>query len=446
MEDKSTTQRPSMLSEFAKALNAGGAAILNMYDSTADLVSKAANSVVNIKPRMPGLPKFPKFPDNIFSTRLAGVGRRKDFDAKIKDYEDKVKKLYAEIGRLSAAGEDAESESVSVIIRQVKDYEREIERLRGRQAELAELEKQEEAQKRQSKTVSMINKKGKPDDGKISSSIETAIQRALKSREFLTDSEREIFAKIAGDILDSEMEIKIMAVSELGRFGFKAAVPILIEAANYKNPYLISDIINALINLGDAEAVPFLKETAKFPNFRVRVGSLRGLYKLASDIDALPVLLSALKDEHHEVRKTAAMFLGWRDSADTVPALVQVLHDRDEGVKKAAIAALSSIKDKGAVSPLIRTLMDESREVREKALEAIKTITGEYVSFNIDLKGDVLASEIDKLRRWWQGVKTLELSPLTTESVFPEPVLPESVSSEAAVQSSEQSGDTTEDI
>ncbi|MBF0465148.1 MAG: HEAT repeat domain-containing protein [Nitrospirae bacterium] len=428
MDDKSTQGKSSILDGFARALNASGSAILNMYDTTADLVSKAANSVVNITPRMPALPKFP---DNMFSSlRLTKPGEKKSLDAKIKDYEGKVKKLYAEVGRLSAEGEDAESESIGAIVRQVKDYEREIERLKTRQAELKELENQEEAQRHQSKSAtSSLNKKGKPDESKVAASVEAAIQRAIRSKEFLTDSEREIFAKIAGDILDSEMEIKIMAVSELGRFGFKAAVPILIEAAGYKNPYLISDIINALINLDDTSAIPFLKEAARFSNFRVRVGALRGLYKLAGDDNAIPVLLNALKDEHQEVRKTAATFLGWRDSSDTVPALVQALHDRDEGVKKSAITALSTIKDKSAVSPLIRTLTDESRDIREKALEAINTITGEYVSFNVDLTGDVLASEIDKLRRWWQGVKTLELSPLVAESV----------SNGASVKAAEQS-------
>ncbi|QWR78079.1 HEAT repeat domain-containing protein [Candidatus Magnetomonas plexicatena] len=425
MDDKSTHGKSVILDGFAKALNASGSAILDMYDTTAGLVSKAANTVVNFTPRMPSLPKLP---DNMFSSlKFTKPGEsRKSLDAKIKDYEGKVKKLYAEVGRLSAEGEDAESENIGAIVRQVKEFEREIERLRARQLELKELEKEEEAQRRQSKSsISSINKKGKPDEGKVSAAVEAAIQRAIRGREFLTDSEREIFAKIAGDILDVEMEIKIMAVSELGRFGFKSAVPILIEAAGYKNPYLISDIINALINLGDTSAIPFLKEAAKFPNFRVRVGSLRGLYKLADDNDAIPVFLNALKDEHQEVRKTAATFLGWRDSSDTVPSLVQALHDREEGVKRAAITALSTIKDKAAVSPLIRTLTDESRDIREKALEAIKTITGEYVSFNLDLTGDVLASEIDKLRRWWLGVKTLELSPLVTESVSTETAAPQ---------------------
>jgi HEAT repeat protein len=203
-------------------------------------------------------------------------------------------------------------------------------------------------------------------------------------------------------MLDAEMEIKVLSAAELGKIGNEAAVLILLEAAHFDSPDLISEIVNSLIMIGDLRAIPLLKENTNHPKYRVRIGCLRGLYKLAHTQEAMPMLLEALRDEHPEVRRTAATFIGWKDYAEAAPSLVQCLRDEDARVRKAAVAAVANIKDSLAVLPLINLLKDKDLEIREKAFDAIKVISGEEITFDVNASGKELTEAINNLRDWWQ--------------------------------------------
>ena len=71
--------------------------------------------------------------------------------------------------------------------------------------------------------------------------VESAIAKAVRQAKFESRSEREIFDKVANDLMDSEMEIKVLAAAELGKMGNQAAVPILMAAARFNNPDLTSE-------------------------------------------------------------------------------------------------------------------------------------------------------------------------------------------------------------
>jgi len=178
---------------------------------------------------------------------------------------------------------------------------------------------------------------------------------------------------------------------------------LLAETVNINDPSLTSEIVNALIDIGDPDAVPLFKEKVKDPHQRVRVVSLRGLYKLAEDDEeAIQLLTNALRDEHPDVRRSAITFIGWKDNVDAVPTLVQCLKDEDKKVRKAALSALATIRDESSVLPLIRVLRDEDLDMRKKALDTIKMITGEDVAFDLQASGEELTEAIDELANWWQ--------------------------------------------
>ncbi len=397
MEDEKGS-RTRFLSGVAKALNATGAAIVVSYDSSAGLIEKTFYGVKSITP------SFPAIASNFFSgTRKLFVGRFKIFktgeeekiESKIREYQEKIKAAYYEIGKEGATAEQLESESVKKLIKDVKDYENEIERLKSRALELEEFIKGKEILRKEERR---LKKRSKVPEALVLSSVRAAIESAVKHGDFVTDSDRAIFDKIAHDLLDNEMEIKILSASELGKVGNKAAVRILSEAVKFSNPYLITEIINSLINLEDPESVDLFQEMALDSNYRVRMVSLRGLYKQGEDKKILPVLLEALKDDHSEVRRTAVTFLGWKDYPEAVPGLVQTLQDKEERVRNASVSALANIKDEAAVLPLVRTLSDKSLEIREKALEAIRMITGKEITFNVELTGEGLTKAIEDLK------------------------------------------------
>ncbi|NVM21018.1 MAG: HEAT repeat domain-containing protein [Desulfobacterales bacterium] len=395
-------ERPGFMGGVAKVLNAGGNAAVYAYDAASGALGKVFSMARNA----------PVLPEKVMSVFAPGLGmirltETRRLEERIREYERKIKALYFEIGKEGASysGDESalETEPVKKLIADVRQYEKEIQRLRDRVVEVKEQKKAAALRRKELRKAARVGKKRDTvADEDIKKRVEAAIAKAVKRGDFDTRSEQEIFDKVANDLLDSEAEVKVLAAAELGKIGNAAAVPILVEAVHFDSPELVSEIINSLVMLGDLKAIPLFKENANHSNYRIRIGSLRGLYKLAEDQEAIPVLTEALRDEHHEVRKTAATFIGWKDYTDAAPSLVQCLRDEDAGVRKAAVSALANIKDTVAVLPLIKVLGDKDLQIREKAFDAIKVITGAEIAFDVNASGKALTEAINNLRDWWQ--------------------------------------------
>lgn len=404
---------------IATALNSCGNAVIVSYDAGA----KVVGSLVGLVKRIPGLPIKMDF----FSRESSGV-RSKESESlyrKIKAYEGEIKAVYYEIGKASAqldgdiseAEALRESEAVTKMLAQVKDYEKNIAALKERIVSLEEAQKAEEIQAkeqdkdryRRATLMAGRARKGKErvHRNQVITDVNMCIKEALIHGNFESASDRTIFDKVATDLLDKDIEIRMLAAAELGKMGNKAAVPVLHAAIVQGEGPLVTEIINSLIALGDPQSVPVLFDCSQSANGRVRVCALRGLYKLAPEDEKIrPIFHEGLGDQHPEVRKTAATMLGWLDDANAVPALVQCLTDDDVRVRKAVIAALANIRDKACIGSLIRQLRDEDLEIRQRVLDAIKVISGEQVEFNVSSGGETLDADIERLKKWWQEIRT----------------------------------------
>ncbi|MBF0554225.1 MAG: HEAT repeat domain-containing protein [Nitrospirae bacterium] len=424
-------KRKGLWGGVAKALNAAGAATLKSFDYTVDLFTKTADAVKKATPGIVdstidlskktaeliagGFAKMGEYTRRIdfAAVKLSAVdpgtpGTKDELRDKITEYEGKIKNLYFEIGKEGASADKLDSDNVRNMIEDVREFEREIQRLRGRILELEEMRREGGLKKSEARReLKLAKKKQKLTEAQVDSQLKSAIEKALKHGKFETDSDKAIFNKIANDLLDMEMDVKILAATELGKMGNKAAVDVLLCAVKYDNHYLTAEVINSLISIADQRAVALCKEMSSGSNHKVRANSLRGLYKLGKDDEIIPYLMDALKDEHAEVRRQAVTFLGWKDISEAVPGLIQSLQDKDELVRKAAVSALANIKDTSAVLPLMRTLADEAIEIRQKSLEAIKMITAKEITFNIELTGDALAAAVNELKDWWQRERML---------------------------------------
>ena len=347
--------------------------------------------------------KAPVIPKKTLSlvSGLGKSGKTHRLDTKIGYCEKKLNRLYYKIGKMGIAysGEDnvLETEPVKALIAEVRENEMKIEGLKARINEIKE-QKKKKVIKREP-----VAAREETMDKRDIDTIAAAIDDAVLFGEFQTPSEKEIFQKVANDLLDSEIEVRILAVAELGKMGKEAAVPVLLEASKSNNGDLVSEVINSLISLGDLRAIPLFRERASDPGYRVRIGCLRGLYKLADYQDDLPVLTEALRDDHPEVRRTAATFLGWKDRVEAAPALTQCLRDEDRRVRKAAVSALAHLKDESSVLPLIRVLADEELEIRQKALQTIRMITGnDEITFDVNADESAMETAVDDMRNWWE--------------------------------------------
>jgi HEAT repeat protein len=413
-ESQVENKESGFLGGVAKVLNSGGKLMVKTYDLTAGLVSnagKAADAVVSGSPEI-----FGKAKDLLVGGfgKIFKLNEKQDLRVKINEYEDKIKKLYYEIGKEGSSTEKLESEKVTELIGKVREYEQEIQRLQTRITEMNKMDalRREEAKKEKLRPV---RKRVKVSDEQAEAAVRAAIDKAVKQGEFDSDSQKEIFKKIANDLLDEEMEVRILAAAELGKMGIKSTVDVLMEAVKFDNVYLTAEIINSLTNIGDSRTLALCKEMAKSPSHRVRISSLRGLYKMGADAEIASYLMEALNDEHPEVRRLATTFLGWKDIADSIPGLIQTLQDKDESVRKAAVTALMNIKDTSSVLPLMRVLSDENVDIRQKALEALRTITGEEISFDVTLKGRELVNAVNALKEWWQNERIGNIGELPEE-------------------------------
>lgn len=343
------------------------------------------------------------------SRKPAGIftgGLRKKFgltkaevQAKVAIIDNRIRDLYLEIGKMGTGKDDVDgvlaTAEAEEMIEKIKKLEDESSALNKYLAEL-------EAAERQGLSVTKFSVKPRSGiDGQLLKRMKSIAESNIRRATFSLRSDAIIFEKALRDLLEAEMDVKRLAVSELGKLGNKHAGPVLKEALSINHHELQAEIINALIQVGDADVFPVCKRFLKHPYAGVRAACVRGLYKAGKD-EAAPLLIEALKDDNVEVRNSAAMFLGWLESRPAIPALLQVAAaDSDLRVRKSAIQALENIRDEGAVLPLIRLLNDDSKDIRDKARVALERITGETlaVSSGDDVK-DRLA-EVNRLKEWW---------------------------------------------
>jgi hypothetical protein len=433
--EQQSQHRSLILRGIAKTLNLTGAAVVASYDLSIGTTKKLAFATINsssligqglvratrlsgagivnaAKAAGSGLTSAvktakPKKTGNTCNFKLNSLfgifGSESDkIQAKIKDYEAKMHDIYSDVGSLTTSGVPigpVKAEAIDQKIHQARVFEDEIQRLKARQLELKTKE-EAQAKETKKKPYSAVKTTKAPLE-QVERNIRIAIQKALSYGVFESSSDRAIFEKVANDLLESEMEIKILAATEIGKMGNASGVPVLMEAIKFENTYLTTEIINSLINIGDARAVPLFKASFRDNNYRVRMGCIRGIYKLASDKDVIDILVEALRDDHNEVRKTAVTFLGWKDDASVVSSLAQCLKDEDDRVRASTVSALLNFKDQSTVMPLIKVLSDNALDIREKALDAIKAITGVDITFDVQLSGQALYDEINNLRDWW---------------------------------------------
>ena len=389
-------QKDGVLENGNVTAETGGVSSISAYEVT----SWAFRKLISAGKKAPAIPRKAQ----CMISGLGKSGKTHRLNTKIGYTEKKLGRLHYKIGKAgisySGEGNVLETEPVKALIAEVRENEAKIENMN---AQIIEIKKEKEKKKKK-RTVRKkpVAIREETMDKRDMDTIAAAIDDAVLFGEFETSSEKEIFQKIAGDLLDSEIEVRILAVAELGKMGKEAAVPVLLEASKSNNGDLVSEIINSLISLGDLRAIPLFRERASDPGYRVRIGCLRGLYKLADYEDDLPVLTEALRDDHPEVRRTAATFLGWKDRVEAAPALTQCLRDEDRRVRKAAVSALAHLKDESSVLPLIRVLADEELEIRIKALQTIRMISGnDEITFDVYADAFAVETAVEDMRSWW---------------------------------------------
>ncbi|MBF0365822.1 MAG: HEAT repeat domain-containing protein [Oligoflexia bacterium] len=360
---------------------------------------------------------------NLSSKKVTGLftgGLRKKFGVnksevktRISYLKGQINELYLEMGKLGAQNIDPEksvfdSKEVQELTLQIENYEKEVNSLNKYLNEIEELEKQ-------NIRLSDINLQDKDQEHLEGSDrkIQSAIESCIKKSKFPLKSDALIFQKILYDLLDKDVDIRRLAVGQLGKLGHKQCAAVLKEVLKIKNEQLQAEVINALILLEDHELFNLCKIFIKHDYTPLRSACVRGLYKVGKQ-ESIPYLVATLQDENAEIRNSSAMFLGWLDAKVAIPSLLQAALDFDKRVRLSAISSLANIRDETSVLPLARLLNTDDKEIRKKVTSAISKIIGDDFKFKSDANEEERSQEITDFKDWYlkkkHGMRTAALS------------------------------------
>jgi len=172
-------------------------------------------------------------------------------------------------------------------------------------------------------------------------------------------------------------------------------VPILVEALNDKDDYVVSAAAGSLGMIAD-ESTPLdkFKVLVNHNNPNVRAAAVFVLGRIlrpGRDNGFFDILVKALDDGYGEVRRNAVLALGAIGKKEAIKPIVdKVLKDKFAYVRESVAFVLGSFRDKLVNPHLIELLDDVDAQVVETAAESLVKING--VNFG---------RSYNKWRDWW---------------------------------------------
>ncbi len=255
----------------------------------------------------------------------------------------------------------------------------------------------------------------------------TAATRRKAAQELSQDPKaRTLSALATAALTDSDVEVRRIAATALGRSEHPGRYEPLLKALEDKDPEVIRAALFGLRKIVDERVLVELVRLLRHPNFHVRVGAAqaidtvrwtpkdreeriwfqnaKGWYRraAAAGVDALPalqltiqtgpvqaaagavealgqisdpriikLLRSALQAEEPTVRVAAVDALGKVGGGEAVDALTTSLRNSHPQVRVAAAQALGVLRAAEAIGPICKLLRDKEWEVRQEAAIAL---------------------------------------------------------------------------
>ena len=179
-------------------------------------------------------------------------------------------------------------------------------------------------------------------------------------------------------------------------------IPALINALKNNNEYVRKRAVEAIGKIAEAnpgnkevlEAIPALITALKDKGWSVRLSAAVAIGNIGVNDEQFETILRMLKKgETSEERHGAAMALDELKNLKAIPALITALKDEDIDVRRSAAEAIREIAEANpgnkevleAIPALITALKDEDWSVQGRAVEAIGKISKKLVDEHIKL-------------------------------------------------------------
>jgi HEAT repeats len=153
--------------------------------------------------------------------------------------------------------------------------------------------------------------------------------------------------------------------------------------------YLVRNMVTIMASIHSPEAIPYLRVTFNYDNFKVRAETVRAL-GLTGGYEASLLLIRGLEDPDENIRLLCARWLGRLGEEKAVGRLIRMLEDREPGaesltMKKEIISSLGRIKAPESYQTLRKfanrqklTKRSQWREVNQTAGEALNHLLEKY--------------------------------------------------------------------
>jgi len=176
---------------------------------------------------------------------------------------------------------------------------------------------------------------------------------------------------LVSNLKDEDWHMRSSAAFLLSRIGDGQSVFPLITALNDEVVEVRWDVVNALGNLKNENAVPSLIEILRNDKAaNVRWCAAFALGEIRNN-QAVQPLIGALADENKGVQTHAAEALGKIRDIRAVDPLIPLLKDEDCGLRQMVGLSLGLLGNKRAVEPLVNSLQDENNHVRYYIFQAL---------------------------------------------------------------------------
>ena len=216
---------------------------------------------------------------------------------------------------------------------------------------------------------------------------------ALAEVETATDAEDDVvdtLATVAED--DEDRDVRAAAIDALDRLGDEAIERYLADAVDATGdgaawvrsealaevldepvPELRIAAVTLLGRMGNAAAVPAVADRLDDEDHRVRERAARACGRLA-DPRAVDPLLDRTRDDVPTVRREVATALGSIGGSAAASGLAEMVDDPGSGVRRAAVTALGEVGDPSTVQTVTEALTDDHQRVRRAAVYALLSL------------------------------------------------------------------------
>jgi HEAT repeats len=205
-----------------------------------------------------------------------------------------------------------------------------------------------------------------------------------------------ILNQLGGEVVDAVIRRIVAAENQVARNALATALvrigppalPALAGLLKDGREQVVRTASVILGDMGNRDAVKWLKLTAYHGDLRVRMEAIRSLAKIGGN-EATAELVALLKDENLAVRKQAIAWLGITRNQKALQPLLQVATRKDllgktADLRKEALTAIGLLGNRDAIDPLVRLakkrhwlMPGRQLELQILAVETVARLGGE---------------------------------------------------------------------